>query len=117
MNIKDYEISVKPYNGRLFVSGNTELYGELFKHFNETPDVLESNIGGQVAIGCGSDGMWMYLVYASDTANLVHELTHAALHIFERCGINPASSEGEAFCYFLGYLFEESMSNLKFKTN
>jgi hypothetical protein len=55
---------------------------------------------GDEALG----GMWTYLVYSNSPDVLAHELTHVLLHVWERCGMNPSDSGGEAFCYMLSQL-------------
>ena len=72
----------------------------LFKH----PDVLTCTQAGRFSGGEGKDGMWTYLVWARDSASMVHELSHVVLHVFERCGIDPIQAGGEPFCYMLAQL-------------
>ena len=59
---------------------------------------------GRFTGGEGKDGMWTYLVWARETSQLAHELTHVLFHIWERCGMDPRDSGGEAFCYMLSQL-------------
>ena len=41
---------------------------------------------------------------------MAHELAHVALHVFERCGIDPRSGNGEPFCYLLSQLMLDASS-------
>jgi len=58
--------------------------------------------------GEGNDGLWTYLMFASEPHLLAHELSHVLFHVFERCGMDPRDSGGEAFCYMLGQLMIEA---------
>ena len=116
MNIKKYELSIKPYPGKLYITGEIKTYKAIYKKLSNVECKLEEDLAGYTSRGC-FDGVHTYLVYATDTCSLIHELSHAALFIFKRCGINPVKANGEPFCYFLDNLFKESMSKLKFKTN
>lgn len=52
--------------------------------------------------------MWTYLVWGKNPHTLAHELAHAVLHVFERCGIDPREARGEPFCYMLSQLLLEA---------
>jgi hypothetical protein len=57
-----------------------------------------------MSIEQGKDGMWTYLVWGESPEVMAHEFAHVIFHVFERCGINPSDSGGEAFCYMLSQL-------------
>jgi hypothetical protein len=59
---------------------------------------------GRISGGEGQDGMWTYLVWGKDQHDIVHELSHVVLCLFERCGIDPREGNGEPFCYMLSQL-------------
>lgn len=90
MTKKDYELT----------------HEEIFK----TPDVLACNQSGRFSGGKGRDGLWTYLVWGKNIHSLVHELSHVALHVFERAGIDPRDANGEPFCYLLSQLVLDSRS-------
>lgn len=98
------EISLRPYNGRLFVAYSIKEYEELHKKLFKTPDVIACDTDGRFSGGEGKDGMWTYLLFARNQHSLAHELSHVVLHVFDRCGINPIEAGGEPFCYMLSQL-------------
>lgn len=98
------EISLRPYTGRLFFSNTRKGYEASHKVIFKTPDVLSCATEGRFGGGEGKDGLWTYLVYADSYPVLAHELVHVLFHVFQRCGIEPSDSGGEAFCYMLSQL-------------
>lgn len=98
------EISLRPYNGKLFLAKSRKDYESTSTKLFKTPDVLTCDMAGRFTGGEGKDGMWTYLVWAKDTPQLAHEFSHVVLHVFERCGIDPRSGNGEPFCYMLSQL-------------
>ena len=106
------ELSLRPYHGRLFVAKSKNSYLEAHQTLFKEPDVLECNISGRfsgkMSAGGGHDEMWTYLVWGNAPHTLVHELSHAVLHVFERCGIDPREAGGEPFCYMLSQLMLEA---------
>jgi hypothetical protein len=103
------KLSLRPYNGSVYVCSDEEAYQRTHKKVfggRDTPLVSEGKNGRFVG-GCGSDGMWTYLVWHTNTATLAHELSHCVLHVFERCGIDPIAAGGEPFCYMLSQLMLE----------
>jgi len=103
------ELSLRPYNGRLFYVKTQKEYAKARIKLFKTPDVLNCNQDGRFSAGCGQDDMWTYLVYAEKPHILAHEMTHVLMHVWERCGIDPGDSGGEAFCYMLSQLMLEAM--------
>lgn len=101
------ELSLRPYNGRLFVTFTKEEYEAASLKVFETPDVLSCAQEGRFSGGEGKDGLWTYLIFANKTSTLAHELSHVVLHVFERCGIDPREAGGEPFCYMLSQLVLE----------
>ena len=104
------KLSLRPYNGTLYVCSKEEDYQRANKRvFGERDKPLASNgIAGRYVGGEGADGKWAYLVYYTDSATLAHELSHVVFHVFERCGIDPRDSGGEAFCYMLSQLMVDA---------
>lgn len=102
------ELSLRPYNGRLFIAKSKKEYERGHKHLFKTTDVLSCAQEGRFNGGEGKDGMWTYLIYAEKPHTLAHELSHCVLHVFERCGIDARDSGGEAFCYMLSQLMLEA---------
>lgn len=98
------EISLRPYNGRLFLATSQDDYTRSCKRMFKHDPVIDCSHGGLFRGGEGRDGMWTYLVWARASHYLAHELSHVALHVFERCGIDPRDSGGEPFCYLLSQL-------------
>jgi hypothetical protein len=98
------ELSLRPYNGRLFFCRTRRDYEASSVKVFKTPDVLDCSQEGRFTGGEGKDGKWTYLIYAQRPHTLAHELSHVVLHVFERCGIDPRESSGEPFCYLLSQL-------------
>lgn len=99
-----FEVSLRPYNGRLWFAPTQKSYHEAHQMIFKTPDVLTCATEGRFAGGEGKDGMWTYLIWAETPHILAHEVSHAVLHTFERCGIDPIASGGEPFCYMLSQI-------------
>lgn len=98
------ELSLRPYNGKLFLAKSRKDYEKSHKKIFKTPDILTCAQAGRFNGGEGKDGYWTYLIWAKDMPQLAHEISHCILHVFERCGINPIESNGEPFCYLLSQL-------------
>lgn len=102
------ELSLRPYNGRLFLAKTRREYERQHVRLFKTPDVLTCSQNGRFSGGEGTDGMWTYLIWACTPHSLVHEISHVVLHTFERCGISPIEANGEPFCYMLSQLVLEA---------
>jgi len=98
------ELSLKPYNGRLFLASSAKDYQLMHKKLFKEPDILSCAQVGRFSGGCGKDQIWTYLVWATSPSTLAHEISHVVLHVFERCGIDPRDAGGEPFCYMLSQL-------------
>ena len=98
------ELSLRPYNGRLFIAKSAKDYEKAHKKLFKTPDVLSCAQQGMFTGGEGKDGLWTYLIWAKNHHSLAHEAAHCVLHVFERCGIDPISGNGEPFCYLLSQI-------------
>lgn len=98
------ELSLRPYNGRLFFVKTKKQYERAHKKLFKQPDILNCSQAGRFSGGEGKDGVWTYLVYSSKPSTTAHEFSHVIFHVFERCGIPPDSGNGEPFCYLLGQL-------------
>ena len=101
------ELSLRPYNGRLFIAASKEDYEKSHHRLFKSQDLLTCATGGRFAGGEGKDGLWTYLIWAKNHPTLAHELSHVVLHVFERCGIDPREGNGEPFCYMLSQLISE----------
>lgn len=102
------ELSLRPYTGRLFVTKSRKEYERQHKKLFKTPDVLTCSTVGRFSGGEGKDGIWTYLVIASNPHTLAHELVHILMHVWGICDMDPRDSGGEAFCYMLGQLMLEA---------
>lgn len=98
------ELSLRPYNGRLFLASSRKDYEKGHQKLFRTADVLNCAQCGRFTGGEGKDGLWTYLIWAKGPPQLAHELSHVVLHVFERVGIDPRESLGEPFCYMLTQL-------------
>ena len=98
------ELSLRPYNGKLFYCNTRKDYERTHQAIFKTPDILTCGQGGRFSAGEGKDGYWTYLVFADQPHYFAHEMSHVVLHVFERCGIDPRSGNGEPFCYMLSQL-------------
>jgi hypothetical protein len=106
---KTRQLSLRPYNGYLYVAYSRADYERQHKRLFKEPDVLHCNQAGRFAGGCGPTGFWTYLIWAESPSALAHELAHVVLAVFERCGINPCEAGGEPFCYMLSQLMLDAM--------
>ena len=102
------ELSLRPYNGRLFIAKSVKEYEKQHVALFNEPDVISCAQCGRFTGGDGKDGLWTYLIWAEKTPQLAHELSHVVLHVFERCGIDPREAGGEPFCYMLSQLMMEA---------
>jgi len=102
------ELSLRPYNGRLFIAKSKKDYEDGHAKLFKKPDVLSCAQAGRMTGGEGKDGMWTYLIWANDAPALSHEIAHVVFHVFERCGIDPVSGNGEPFCYMLSQLMTDA---------
>ena len=102
------KLSLRPYNGNLYLTRTRKEYERKHIELFKTPDVLKCDCEGRFNGGEGHDGMWTYLIYAEQPHTLAHEISHAVLHVFERSGIDPREANGEPFCYMLSQLILES---------
>ena len=98
------ELSLRPYNGKLFIARTAKDYERFHEKLFSEPDVLTCGQEGRFSGGKGKDDMWTYLVFGKNHHIVVHELSHVVLHVFERCGIDPIEAKGEPFCYMLSQL-------------
>lgn len=112
---KTFELSLRPYNGRLFIAPSRKEYETYHQRIFKEPDILTCGHEGRFSAGCGHDQMWTYLVWANSAATMAHELSHVILHTFERCGIDPREGGGEPFCYMLSQLMLEALPGKKKK--
>lgn len=101
------ELSLRPYNGRLFVAKTPKEYERQHSALFKTADVLNCSQAGRMTGGEGNDGIWTYLIWAAAAPQMAHEISHVVLHVFERCGIDPREAGGEPFCYMLSQLMSE----------
>jgi hypothetical protein len=99
-----FEVSLRPYNGHLWYAPTREEYLKTHKRIFKMADVLTCATEGRFTGGEGKDGMWTYLIWAETPHTLAHEISHAVLHTFKRCGIDPRKAGGEPFCYLLSQI-------------
>lgn len=97
------ELSLKPYSGRLLLAKSKKEYERAHRSIFKADDLIREGMEGRFSAGRAS-GMWTYLIWASDTPQLAHELSHVVLDMFDRCGIDPREANGEPFCYMLSQL-------------
>lgn len=102
------KLSLRPYHGNLYVAKTRKEYEKQHVALFKSVDILCAAQLGRFDGGEGVDGMWTYLVWADSPAYLAHELSHAILHMFQRCGIDPREANGEPFCYMLSQLMLEA---------
>ena len=107
------KISLRPYNGTLYYASTVDDYHKAhMKYFSHCPpDELTDAQCGRFFGGEGKDGYWAYLVWASKPCYLAHEMAHVVFHVFDRCGLDPSDSGGEAFCYLLSQLLSDCETN------
>jgi hypothetical protein len=99
-----HEISLKPYNGRLFYATTKAAYEQAHQELFSEHETLAGNQIGRFAGGENKKGEWTYLLWAKTEAAFAHEICHILFHVWERCGMDPRDSGGEAFCYMLSQI-------------
>lgn len=103
------ELSLRPYNGRLYLASSLRDYKKSHKIlFKEEDFELQIGARGHTTGRCNSAGEWTYLIWSEGIETLAHELAHVILHMFQRCGIDPRDANGEPFCYMLSQLMLDS---------
>lgn len=107
-------LSLRPYNGSLYVCSDEDDYQRAHKRVFGSRDVplISGGRCGRFAAGEGADGIWAYVVWHTSPWTLAHELSHVLFHVFERCGMDPRDSGGEAFCYMLSQLMLEAEARI-----
>mgnify|MGYP000961172966 CR=1 FL=1 len=105
-----FKLSLRPYNGELWIAKTKEAYDLAHKRIFKEPDVAFcEGVAGRFSGGANRNGMWAYLIWAPTPAIMAHELSHVIFATFNRCGIDPRNDEGEAFCYMLSQLMMEAL--------
>lgn len=102
------KLSLRPYHGNLYIAKTRKEYERQHEKLFKTPDLLTCAQAGRFNGGEGRDGMWTYIIYAENSAVLAHELMHCLFHVWERAGMDPRDSGGEAICYMLSQLMLEA---------
>lgn len=99
-----FEISLRPYPGKLLVIGSREEFSKACLRILNHPDTLLPGQQGRFMAGPDKDGMQNYLVWATNPHTMAHEVSHVILDLFEMIGIYPAAAGGEPFCYLLSQI-------------
>lgn len=92
------------YGGKVYVVDSLKKFNKICRKIGAA-EADES-----YAAGCTSDGQGSYMVgvFVTDRKDaIVHECAHLAFEILERAGIDPREGVNEAFCYLIGYLYNE----------
>lgn len=100
-------LSLRPYSGNLYFAKTKSMYEKGHKKLFKTEDLLNCTQSGRFSGGKGDDGMWTYIIWAKDMPNIVHELSHVLLHLFQRIDVDPREANGEPFCYLIGQLMQD----------
>ena len=61
------EISLRPYNGKLFYVRTKKEYEQAHIDLFKEPDILSCSNGGRFSGGCGKDNYWTYLIWAKNS--------------------------------------------------
>lgn len=97
-------ISLSPYPGSVTICDTKKQYRKQHKKlfgYGVDFDIKRGRCDGDAKTG-------NYLVYAEDNYLMVHEMCHVVMTLFDRIGVNPADSQGEAFCYMIEHLTREA---------
>lgn len=108
MKRKTIQLSLRPYNGNLYIAKTRKEYERQHLALFAQPDILTCAQAGRFNGGEGKDGTWSYLIFAENPSVLAHELMHCLFHVWERCGMDPRDSGGEAICYMLSQLMVDA---------
>ena len=81
-------------------------YGEdVEATINKHPDLVKTSLG--VTFKCEENAIVWFPEKVS-LGSLVHELTHATIHILNKVDIKLTEDTEEIFCYVLEYLLEQT---------
>lgn len=81
-------------------------YGEDVENtINKHPDLVKTSLG--VTFKCEEDAI-VWFPEKVTLGSLVHELTHATIHILDKVDIELTPDTEEIFCYMLEYLIEQT---------
>ena len=74
-------LSLRPYNGSLYVCSDEKDYQRAHLRVFGERDVPLVSTGreGRFSGGCGSDGKWAYVIWYTSPHTLAHELSHVVM--------------------------------------
>jgi hypothetical protein len=104
------KLSLRPYHGTILLCSSRKELKDTYEKLTKCESTHNLGREGGICIRLERDtiGERKYLIWASNTAHLAHELCHALLQTFEVIGHNPTQGDGEPFCYMLTQLMLEA---------
>lgn len=107
MKYDAFEISIRPYKGRMFFATTREGFEAAHIELFGEPDPLDSTRSGRFSVGGNLQNQRCFLIWAEDVSSLAHEVAHVVLELFLVMKTNPTDEASEPFCYLLQQLFED----------
>ena len=101
-------ITLRPYPGKVILCATKKEYRREHKKLFGDSISLKGKFGR-----CDGHKNGTFIVWAVDQAMLAHEFGHVIFTLFGLCGINPADSQGEAFCYLLSQMILDAGNDIK----
>ena len=100
------------YGGTYYFADTLEKFNQMFDYLTGVPGASGDDtdcLGCAMALENPKDGGALYLIGVFDGGYgvLAHEVGHLTTYVLERAGVPMDVHTTEAFCYLLGYLFED----------
>jgi hypothetical protein len=103
-------VDIPLYYGRVFFTKKAPEWKAMHKWLEDDDEVDLRTIAGRTS-QCADprDGIVVMTigVFDGSRATMAHECAHAAFYTLDRVGIDARLSDGEAFCYLLGWFMRE----------
>ena len=103
------EIPLDPYPGILIVCETKKEFRDKYKQMtgsNMEKGLLDNVLGR--ACKLQNSKVTAYLVWGEGPFDLIHELTHCVLYLFEQIGVDPRDGNGEPFCYMMDHVMTKA---------
>ncbi len=102
------KISLAPYPGQVILAKNVAEFKKIYKQYTgEEAHVPKTTVGRCQPLEHDKYAT-TYLVFAGSVSDLVHELSHVVLKLFDYVSTDPRGNGEEPFCYLLAHLLDEA---------
>ena len=108
------EFDIPIYGGRLYIFKTQEDFVNAESHLSgNPPKIVDCCFDGHAThFTHSTTGQSTYMIgwYSDKISTLIHELGHICVFVFKHSGMEIGDSDGEAFCYLQGWLFDQILS-------